>query len=144
MAEVVTRALLVDAGLDEQVQVDSCGTGGWHVGDAADPRTIRVLTDHGYDGRDHRAQQIDAGWFDRHDLLLVADHGHERELRALAPDEASDAKIRLLRSYDPDAVQAGALELDDPWYGGRSDFERCLNEVERACAGLVAALGQQV
>jgi protein-tyrosine phosphatase len=142
MAEVVTRAMLADAGLTNQVEVDSAGTGGWHVGEGADRRTVRALADHGYDGSGHRAREFEPDWYAERDLILVADHGHERQLRAWAPDEPAKEKIQLLRSFDPDAVAAGTEEVDDPWYGGAADFERCLTEVERACTGLVSWLAR--
>jgi protein-tyrosine phosphatase len=144
MAEVISAAMLAAAGLSHQVHVDSAGTGGWHVGEGADRRTVSALAEHGYDGAPHRAREFDRAWFAERDLILVADRGHERELRGWAPDEASRAKIRLLRSYDDEAVAAGRLEVDDPWYGGPADFERCLVEVERACAGLVSHLSAQL
>jgi protein-tyrosine phosphatase len=144
MAEVISRSLLVQAGLDREVVVDSAGTGDWHAGDSADHRTLRALADHGYDGQSHRARQFDRAWFAQRDLVLVADRSHERELRAWAPDDEARAKVQLLRSYDPEAVAAGTLEVDDPWYGGPADFERCLVEVERACAGLVTWISAQV
>ena len=136
MAEVIARELLARAGVVDQVEVDSAGTGGWHVGQGADGRTVQALADHGYDGSRHRAREFAPGWFGERDLVLVADRGHERELRAVAPEGARD-KIRLLRTFDPRAVAAGTLEVDDPWYGGADDFERCVIEVEQACVGLV-------
>jgi protein-tyrosine phosphatase len=143
MAEVVTRSMLAEAGLADRVEVDSAGTGGWHAGQGADERTVRALSDQGYDGSSHRAREFDREWFEDRDLILVADRGHERELRSWAPDQAARDKIRLLRSFDPEAVAAGTEEMDDPWYGGPADFERCLGEVERACAGLVSWLSRR-
>ncbi len=142
MAEVITRSMLAAAGMQGEVAVDSAGTGGWHEGDGADPRTVRALAGHGYDGAQHRAREFDRAWFAERDLILVADREHERILRRWAPDDAARAKVRLLRTYDEAAVAAGTLEVDDPWYGDAADFERCLVEVERACAGLVAALAE--
>jgi protein-tyrosine phosphatase len=140
MAEIISRSMLADAGLGDTVIVDSAGTGGWHEGQGADRRTVRALAGHGYDGSAHRAREFDPEWFRERDLILVADRSHERALRALAPDEESRAKIHLMREYDHDAVAAGGLEIDDPWYGDAEDFERCLTEVESACAGLVREL----
>jgi protein-tyrosine phosphatase len=142
MAEVIARAMLADAGLAGEVTVDSAGTGDWHEGQGADRRTVQALADHGYDGSHHRAREFDRSWFTERDLVLVADRGHERELRAWAPGDAARGRVQLLRSYDEQAVVAGTLEVDDPWYGGTADFERCLVEVEQACAGLVRWLRQ--
>ncbi len=139
MAEVVLRQLLDDAGIDH-VEVTSSGMGGWHVGERADPRTIQVLHQHGYDGAGHRASQFDPRDFAELDLVLAADNGHVRQLRAVARAPHDRAKIRLLREFDPVAVIAGQLEVDDPYYGGADGFERCLAEVEAACRGIVEQL----
>ncbi len=139
MGEIILRAMLDKAGLTH-VEVGSSGIGGWHVGEGADPRTIAVLRRHGYDGSAHRASQFDAREFGAMDLVLAADRGHLRDLRRLAHRPQDADKVRLLREFDPVAAASGALEVDDPWYGGSADFERCLREVEAACRGLVQHL----
>lgn len=138
MGEVILASMLRSAGLGDQVFADSAGTGGWHQGDAADPRTVRALKDHGYDGTAHRAREFRPEWFSHRDLIVVADLGHRRDLRRWAPDADASAKVRLLREFDPSAVDAGTLEVDDPYFGYADDFERCLTVVERACRGVVA------
>ncbi len=140
MGEVILRSLLDAEGLGEQVRVDSAGTGGWHVGDGADPRTVATLARHGYDGDPHRAQQFGADWFAGRDLVLAADRGHVRQLCELAETEADREKVRLMREFDPGAVAAGTLEVDDPWFGDETDFERCFTEVHAVCRGLVEHL----
>jgi protein-tyrosine phosphatase len=141
MGEVILRDKLAAAGLAGRVVVDSAGTGGWHEGDPADDRTITALHEHGYDGSAHRAREFRPSWFAGLDLVLVADRGHLERLRQWAPTEADAAKVRLMREFDEDAVEAGTLEVDDPYFGEAADFERCLVEVERACEGVVAHLG---
>jgi protein-tyrosine phosphatase len=137
MGEVILRSMFLHAGMAEQVAVDSAGTGGWHEGDAADPRTVSALQRHGYDGTRHRAREFQRVWFSGRDLILGADRGHLRELRRWAPDAQASAKVRLLREFDPAAVDSGLLEVADPYYGGAEDFDRCLTVVERACRGVV-------
>ncbi|MCZ9340716.1 low molecular weight phosphotyrosine protein phosphatase, partial [Streptomyces sp. TRM76130] len=121
MAEAVFRARVADAGLDGLVEVDSAGTGGWHEGEGADPRTMDVLTAGGY-ALDHTARQFHASWFSRLDLVVALDSGHLRALRRLAPTGRDAAKVRLLRSYDP-ASDADDLDVPDPYYGGVDGFE---------------------
>ncbi|MFF9913416.1 low molecular weight protein-tyrosine-phosphatase [Streptomyces sp. NPDC013457] len=140
MAESVFRARVEEAGLAGAVEVDSAGTGGWHEGDAADPRTIAVLEEHGY-ASGHTARQFRASWFTALDLVIALDEGHLRALRALAPTPEDAAKVRLLRSYDP---AAGGLDVPDPYYGGSEGFEECLEMVEAASEGLLAAVSESV
>ncbi|MEU9299081.1 low molecular weight protein-tyrosine-phosphatase [Streptomyces sp. NPDC048269] len=138
MAESVFRAHVAAAGLDALVEVDSAGTGGWHEGDGADPRTVSVLEAAGYE-QDHRARQFRPSWFDRLDLVVALDAGHLRDLTALAPTPRDAAKVRLLRSYDP-AATAAETDVPDPYYGSLDGFEECLQLVEAASPGLLDAV----
>ncbi|MFK0117331.1 low molecular weight protein-tyrosine-phosphatase [Streptomyces sp. NPDC090994] len=142
MAEAVFHARVADAGLDGLVEADSAGTGGWHEGEGADPRTLDVLAAGGY-ALDHTARQFHASWFSRLHLVIALDSGHLRALRRLAPTERDAAKVRLLRSYDPTA-DADDLDVPDPYYGGMDGFEECLEMVEAASDGLLAAVREQV
>ncbi|MDR6977034.1 protein-tyrosine phosphatase [Streptomyces sp. 3330] len=141
MAESVFRARVDDAGLEELIEVESAGTGGWHEGEDADPRALSVLEEHGY-VLDHTARRFEPSWFARLDLVIALDSGHLEALRLLAPTEEDAAKVRLLRSYDPAA--ADDLDVPDPYYGGLSGFEECLEMVEEASAGLLAAARDDV
>ncbi|CAL9488528.1 low molecular weight phosphotyrosine protein phosphatase [Streptomyces sp. GB4-14] len=141
MAEFVFRARVAEAGLEDLVEVDSAGTGGWHEGEGADPRTVAVLRENGYDS-EHTARQFDPSWFGRLDLVVALDAGHLRALRRLAPTERDAEKVRLLRSYDPAA--GDDLDVPDPYYGGPEGFDACLEMVEAASQGLLAAVREQV
>ncbi|MGW3358793.1 low molecular weight protein-tyrosine-phosphatase [Streptomyces bungoensis] len=141
MAESVFRARLDEAGLLDRVEIDSAGTGGWHEGEAADPRTVSVLEEHGY-GSDHVARQFQPSWFARLDLVIALDTGHLKALRRLAPTEEDAGKVRLLRSFDPAA--GDDLDVPDPYYGGRDGFEECLEMVEGASTGLLAAVRERL
>ncbi|MFB7586611.1 low molecular weight protein-tyrosine-phosphatase [Streptomyces sp. NPDC056169] len=141
MAEHVFRRRVEEAGLGGVVEVDSAGTGGWHEGHGADPRTVTVLEENGYTSA-HSARQFRASWFPALDLVIALDEGHVRELRALARTPEEAAKIRLLRSYDPAA--GDALDVPDPYYGDRESFEECLEMVEAASEGLLAAVRTEV
>jgi protein-tyrosine phosphatase len=141
MAEAVLRAKLKEAGLGDAVRVDSAGLGGWHVGDDADRRALAALAQRGYQLR-HAARQFDAAWFAERDLILALDRSNLSALRRLAPDAATADRIRLLRSYDPEA--GDDLDVPDPYHGGADGFEHALDLVERACARLVAELSRTV
>ncbi len=137
MGHVVLAQMIESAGLSDAVVVSSSGTGDWHVGEQADPRTVDVLAQHGYDGTRHRAREFDPTEFDGLDLVLASDQGHVRTLQRLAGSEDNLAKIRLVREFDPSAVAEGTLDTSDPWYGGDEHFTRCFEVVETACHGIL-------
>jgi protein-tyrosine phosphatase len=144
-AEVVLSARLAEAGLAEAFVAESCGTGGWHVGEPMDTRTARVLEGAGYDASRHRARQFGADWFD-HDLILTMDASNHADVLAALPADRGD-RVRLFRTYDPQAVMSqtvGASDVPDPWYGGPDGFREVLAIVERTAAALVADLSEGV
>lgn len=140
-AEVVLTSMLEEAGLADAVTVTSCGLGGWHVDDPMDARSAEALAAAGYDPSRHRARQYDAGWLERHDLLLAMDAGHARDLRRTARSGERGARIRLFRDYDP--IDPGA-DVPDPYYGGPDGFEEVLQMVERTCRRLIPAITVRV
>jgi protein-tyrosine phosphatase len=138
MAEAVFRHDLREAGLHTSVVVDSAGTGGWHVGDPADRRALKVLADHGY-LLDHAAKKFQPSMFAERDLILALDSDNLRDLRRLAPDPATARSVRLMREFDPDAE---SLDVPDPYYGGREGFVEVLQHLQAASVGLVDHLRQ--
>jgi protein-tyrosine phosphatase len=139
MAEIVMRRLVEGAGPTDRVHVDSAGTGDWHTGERADRRALSVLASAGYDGLGHRARQFDPRWFGERDLVIALDRGHLRTLTSWAADDTQRRRIHLLRSFDP-ALGENPPELDvaDPYYDGIPAFTAVLEQVEAACAGLLA------
>lgn len=139
MLEFLLREAFERDGLADRVVVDSAGTSAEELGNHADARTLSVLARNGHadwGGRMHRARQIDRSWLDRRDLILAADSRHLRQLQRLAGDRDTD--IRLIRSFDPAAVSAGTLDVDDPWYGSTRAFDQTYAELRDAVPGIVA------
>jgi protein-tyrosine phosphatase len=137
MAEVVLTDRLDAAGLSDEVQVESAGTGGWHVGGPMDDRAAALLTRHGYDATRHRARQFQPDWFDEADLVLAMDASNHADLVAQAP---SADRVRMFREVDPRAGEDGGLDVPDPYFGGDEGFEQVLAMIERTCDAWVAAL----
>lgn len=137
MAEVVFRRFAESVGLGDRVQSRSAGTGDWHVGERADPRTVAALERRGYDGSLHRARQFDPADFAVNDLIVALDSTHARVLRQLAPTEADAAKVHLLTAFDPEAT---GPDVSDPYYAGPEMFDDVLGMIERACRSLFRQL----
>jgi len=136
-AEGVMRSLVREAGLEDEYEIDSAGTGGWHAGDPPDRRATATARRRGIT-LEGAARQIRPDDFERWDLLLVADRENLAHLRAMAPNAESRSKVRLLREFDPDSDGAPDLDVPDPYYGGADGFEEVLDLVEAACRGLLA------
>ena len=130
---------VADAGLASEIELDSAGTGAWHVGSPPDERAAAAAAARGIAMRGV-ARQVRAADFHEFDLLLAMDAENHRNLRMLAPDPEAAAKVRMLREFDPAAADAVSLDVPDPYYGGEDGFDRVLDLVEAACAGLLAEL----
>lgn len=137
MAATVFSGYAAGAGLADRVRVESAGLGEWHVGQPAEPGTLRTLRRHGHDGRRHRGRLFEPGWFDRLDLVVGMDRGHARVLRSLGGRDES-SKVRLMREFDPAADDD--LDVPDPYLGSDRGFERCYELIDAACPGLLAAV----
>jgi protein-tyrosine phosphatase len=126
--------LVSEAGLDDRIETDSAGTGGWHVGEAPDERATEAARRRGV-ALESIARQVRVEDFEDFDLILAMDRSNERALRALAPDEAARKKVRLLRELDPESAGLDDLDVPDPYYDSARGFEIVLDQIEAACAG---------
>jgi protein-tyrosine phosphatase len=130
IAEKVFVHELERAGLTDRVRVTSAGTGGWHVGSPADERAVALLRAEGY-AEAHVARQVDADQLSA-DLIVALDDGHRRALQAMVPERD---RVRLLRSFDPDAPPGA--EVPDPYYGEADGFAGVLAMIRAAMPGLL-------
>jgi protein-tyrosine phosphatase len=148
MAEVVLSDELARAGLAGLVQVDSAGTGDWHVGGPMDAGARAELARRGYDGSAHRARLFDAAWFPVRDLVLAMDRRNLAQLRRMAPDgDSGGPRLLMFRSFDP-ALAGGVTadpydgEVPDPYGGAREDYALAFDLAQAAARGLSAALAR--
>lgn len=135
MAEGVFRQLVAEAGLSGEIEVDSAGTGSWHVGEQAHRGTRQILRTHNiaYDGR---ARQVTAVDMDDADSYIVAmDESNLRDLRRRFGDHA-----RLYRLLDF-ATQSDERNVPDPYYTG--NFEYVYQLVADGCRGLLAHIREE-
>lgn len=130
LAEGILRRQAREAGVD--LEVDSAGTGDWHVGQLPDRRSIAVGRACGCD-MTMRARQVRADDFEKFDLIVAMDQANLRELRRWPGSRPE--KLRLARSFDP---MADGLEVPDPYYGTPADFEEVAEMLEAACRGILA------
>ncbi len=130
MAEHVLRRAFEEAGLGAQVTVSSAGTGAWHVGLGAYPPAQRILAAAGYP-TEHVARQITKRMVENADLVLAADRGHLRALRALTRGRD---RVELLRSFDP---AADGDDIPDPYGYPDEEYWEVLAMLKAAAPGVV-------
>lgn len=146
MAEIVLRQRLAEAGLADEVLVDSSGISDEEHGNPVDRRARTVLRAHGYPtGDGHRARRVRTEDLTARDLVLPMTSAHAHALRRLAGQDAVLAdRVVMYRRFDPEAPAVDdlrrehLLDIDDPWYGGPDDFEACLAQIEAGADGVVA------
>jgi protein-tyrosine phosphatase len=136
LAEGVFLHLVERAGLGDRFEVDSAGTGSWHVGELPDARATMVASKHGIELAS-RARQITRDDLEHFDYVIAMDRENLRNIERMALGAESDADIRLLREFDR---EADGDEVPDPYYGGASGFENVFAMVHRSCQTLLERL----
>lgn len=138
-AEAVFRARVEEAGLAHLILIDSSGTHDYHIGKEPDARTQRAARQRGYDLSDLRGRQVEVADFSRFDYVLAMDNANLAILHQLCPPVQRD-RLGLFLQY---ASRHNEREVPDPYYGGEDGFERVLDMVEDAAAGLLQHIQQR-
>ena len=138
LAEGLFLQLARERGIHDRFEVDSCGIGDWHVGHAPDPRSQAVANKNGLT-LTCRARQVETpDDFETFDLIVAMDRANLRDLRELS-DPEHHGKIRLMRSWDPEADEEHP-EVPDPYYGGPEGFDLMYAMLRRSCERLLDEL----
>ncbi len=131
LAEGLIREIAEDKGLD--VYVDSCGTANYHVGEAPDPRSIRVAAENGIDISNLVGRQLHAQDFETFDFILAMDHSNMENAKRICPNQRYLHKLRLISQYETQEHEI----VKDPYYGDYSGFEKMFVQLKDAAEGFV-------
>lgn len=132
-AEAIFRVRVEEAGLVQQILIDSVGTHDYHIGSPPDSRTQRAALQRGYDMSMLRGRQVEVADFIRFDYVLAMDCANLEILKRLCP-VMERGRLGLFLEY---ASRHDEREVPDPYYGGADGFERVLDMVEDASEGLL-------
>lgn len=135
-AEGVFRALVRETGREAEFEIDSAGTGDWHLGEAPDRRAQAACRRAGIDISMLRARRVCRGDFAHFDWILACDTQNLSDLLAQCPDEYRD-RVRLLMSF---AEGRDETDVPDPYYGGEKEFDATVERCRAACKGLLKTL----
>ena len=141
LAEGISRAKLDARG--ERVEVASCGTGRWHVGEAPDPGSIAAAQRRGLDISSQRARHLSDFALDQIPLIITMDQQNFRDVRAALSASYPREGLWLLRQFEPETgvkIPRAARETDgvfDPYGSGADRFDEVYQQVERCCEALL-------
>lgn len=140
-ADGVFKHLVEQAGLSDQIYIDSAGTHSYHIGNPPDSRSQAAALRRGIDLSDLRARQVNREDFAEFDYVLAMDRENYRDLQSLCPPEQAD-KLHLFLEFAP---ELGTREVPDPYFGrGQEGFELVLDLIEAASEGLLTDIRQRL
>jgi protein-tyrosine phosphatase len=135
-AEGVFRDLVMHAGLDRAIHIDSAGTHAYHIGKSPDPRASAAAAQRGYDLSTLRGRQVSEQDFLIFDYILAMDEDNLSNLKRICP-AGHEHKVSLFLEH---SQKFSEREVPDPYYGGKQGFEQVLDMVEDAAQGLLDKL----
>ena len=139
VAEGLFQDKVTDAGLAGSVEVDSAGTGGWHVGAPPDRRMTATAATRGTDLSQLRARQLTRADLEDFDHVFVMDKDNLHDTLALDPDGDHGTRVRLFREFDP---EPGDYQVPDPYYGGADGFDRVYDMADRTTDAILLRLAE--
>ncbi|MGV6944543.1 low molecular weight protein-tyrosine-phosphatase [Sphingobacterium kyonggiense] len=126
LAHGILEHMVRAEGLDWEI--DSAGTGDWHVGQAPDKRSVQIAKDNGVDISMQRAQFFTPALFDAFDHILVMDHQNYKDVIAQAQQEEDKEKVTLFLPNDM---------VPDPYYDSNM-FKPVFELIKQRCEQLIA------
>ena len=119
------------------IQVDSAGTAGYHVGNKPDARAIEIAQKYNIDLNNQRARQFSRKDFDEFDIIYAMDKNNYANLISLANNNEERNKIKMiLNELNHDSFQS----VPDPYYGGQEGFEKVYKLLDRACEKIISKI----
>jgi len=128
LAEAIFNHKIQQAGMDGHFEVDSCGTGNYHIGSQPDPRTLANARKNGIP-INHVCRQLTASDLEYYDYILAMDNSNFNNIMRLRGADKHSEKIALLRDFDPESK---GLEVPDPYFGGEDGFQEVFEILDRS------------
>jgi protein-tyrosine phosphatase len=138
-AQGVFERLVAANDLAALIQIDSAGTHAYHIGEGPDQRAAAAALKRGVDLSSQKARRISPDDFYEFDYVIAMDSSNYGDLASNCPPE-HESKLRLLMEF---AADLETHDVPDPYYGGTTGFERVLDLIEQASAGLLTEIRQQ-
>ncbi|MDG0970030.1 MAG: low molecular weight phosphotyrosine protein phosphatase [Porticoccaceae bacterium] len=142
-AHAVFQSLVDQRGLTNIIDVDSAGTGDWHLGHAPDRRSTEVAAMAGYDMSALRSRLVNSDDFYRFNYVVAMDAKNLSDLKKMAPTDFT-GNLSLLLAFSTQSKFSSIHEVPDPYYGGGDGFPLVLDMVVDSCTGLLDYIVTQI
>ena len=133
-AEILFNHALRRLGLEEKVFTDSCGMGGWHIGQKPDRRMLAALERHGYAWGGHRARQFSRSDFSEFDLIIPQDESNREDILSFSRTKEEEGKVIPMSHWFPEG--SPFREVPDPYWDGDRGFDTVVELLEASCTRL--------
>jgi len=137
LAEGIMQRIITENNLDWQV--DSAGTGSWHVGSSPDPRSIAIAQKNNIDITNQRGRQFTKEDFEQYDLIFAMDSQNYQNINKLAANKTDKEKVQLVMNmHQPGFNQS----VPDPYWDDNG-FQGVFDMLELACEGIIKKYKKQ-
>mgnify|MGYP001815433628 FL=1 len=123
-----------------RIFVDSAGTGGYHIGELPDTRSIHIAKLNQIDISDQRCRKFKVKDFEDFDFIYVMDESNLSDVLSLAKTEAHRKKVKLILTFNQENY---LMEVPDPYYGGDTGFEKVFDLLDTACEHIAKSLSHE-
>jgi len=132
LAEGILKDKIQNSGI--KAQVDSSGTGDYHVGEFADQRSVIVAKKNSIDISKHSARQFKQSDFTKYDLIYAMDTSNFNNILKLARNDEESKKVILLMN---EVLPGEDMSVPDPYFGGRHGFDNVYRMIDQACDKII-------
>lgn len=139
LAEAIFTHKIKERGIEHRVEVNSCGTANYHVGDTPDPRTVKNALKNGV-AIDHLGKQLSEHDLSHYDFILAMDKSNHTNIFRLTNAKEHANKIKLMRSFD---LEPTGDEVPDPYYGNESDFQNVFDILNHSMDSFITFLERE-
>lgn len=139
LAEAIFNHKLKHRNWTQLFEVDSCGTGDYHIGDQPDKRTVKVSRKNGVEIA-HACRQLTPDDLDYFDYIMAMDKSNYFNILRLSTTDQSNKKVKLMRDFD---IEHPGAEVPDPYFGSEKEFQEVFNILDRSLDEFLSHLKQQ-
>ena len=136
LAEAIFKHKVKQKNLDHFFEIDSCGTGDYHLGDIPDKRTFAIANKYGIK-IDHIVRQLSAEDLEAWDYILAMDKNNFQNILRLSDNATHKEKVFMIREFD--SIGKGK-EVPDPYFGNEREFQEVFDILDRAIDGFLEAM----